>query len=305
MNAVDAALAHELSKKVHGVGVPEQQRRLPPAHFARKACQRRFIHRQCVQVQAAVQQRIAQPAAPAELAIFGIAPNLGRRFAQSPAAPLVGPQRAGALELHAGVIEPHLQRHAGGTRSLLQVQALLAIRLGEQVRLALTNISLRQKRDALKVGYRLDRAGMEALLIKRSTVVRHGVISMLKHLLHAEPLPFANALGRLKLRALLRSIDRQIRAAFPRRPGWSDDVSSEVALPIHSGQILCNAGKAKNRLPSSAGGAAVEFWGKSFTALNAITRKPMYQSQLKRSRLCPNMPSKSMRNTAVASAEVR
>src|SRR5262249_6829466 len=106
-------------------------------------------------------------------------------------------------------------------------------------------------------------------------------------------LPVANALGRIELGPLQRPIDSEIGAAFPCGPRRRDQVASEVPLPIHGAYILENAGNVES-----------DFRGKCCTALCAITRKPMYQIQLNRSKLCPNMPSNSMRNTAVASAPV-
>src|SRR5678815_1131953 len=77
-----------------------------------------------VEVGRTVEEVVAKPPLESEVAILGVAPDLGDALAEPPAGPLIRTDRAGRLPLHRGLVDVDGERHAGRTRRALDAQLI-------------------------------------------------------------------------------------------------------------------------------------------------------------------------------------
>ena len=155
---------------------------------------------QRVEVHRTIEQPVAGAATPAEVAIFGVAPDLRHALPQPPAGPFIGTQRAGVLPLFRGFVDADRQRHARRTRGALHQQFRRVELRRQKLAFAGPQVSLRHDREVPQIVERFHVVRVNIGRIPRLPVERHMVVRMEQNALERIELPRANRLGGIELR---------------------------------------------------------------------------------------------------------
>src|SRR5262249_17048424 len=121
-DALDAARPQELGEEENRVGVSEKERCGTAQEAAGESLQGGLIHLERVQVTRPFQEGVAQASPPTALEKVGIARELGHPLAETPTAPLIRAQRAGAFPLEAFRVHKDFEGDAGRAGCLLAKQ---------------------------------------------------------------------------------------------------------------------------------------------------------------------------------------